>query len=197
MVHKDGKVEIVTVLDGNSLLAEAASRSVSTWQFDPYQMDGEPVDMPIQVRVTFGLSSRREPFFSADYYPDAVSPVAKDDSLPNTSTPADSIDQDSSERVYKVGEEGVTPPHLKKGSDPEYTDNARRRKIQGTVVLQCIITSTGTTRDVSVTRSLEPGLDKQAVETVRDWQFDPGTKDGSPVSVKVTIEVTFRLYHSR
>ena len=94
--------------------------------------------------------------------------------------------------VYRVGG-GVTAPRLLHKIEPQYTEEARGGKIQGTVVLMVDIDPLGTATNVEVIRSVEPGLDQKAVEAVRQWQFQPGTKDGSPVTVRATIEVNFRL----
>jgi TonB family protein len=57
-----------------------------------------------------------------------------------------------------------------------------------------IVTAKGKVRDLKVIRSLDPGLDKQAVAAVSTWRFEPATKDGKPVAVHLPVEVTFRLY---
>jgi TonB family protein len=94
--------------------------------------------------------------------------------------------------VYKVGG-GVTPPKLLSKVEPVYTEEARSGKIQGTVVLMVDIDPQGMATNLEVLRSVEPGLDQKAMEAVRQWQFQPGTKDGAPVTVRATIEVNFRL----
>ena len=68
-------------------------------------------------------------------------------------------------------------------------------KIQGSVWLECVVGETGDVGDVEVTRSLdtEYGLDQAAIDAARQWKFKPGTKDGKPVAVRITIELTFTL----
>ena len=94
--------------------------------------------------------------------------------------------------VYRVGG-GVTPPTLLRKTGPEYTEEARAAKFQGTVVLYVEIGPDGTATNIKVQRSLGMGLDEKAVEAVKKWQFSPGKKDGNPVTVAATIEVNFRL----
>jgi TonB family protein len=77
--------------------------------------------------------------------------------------------------------------------EPQYTEDAKIARIQGSVRLSLVINEQGRADDIKVVVSLDPGLDQQAVEAVRQWQFAPGTKDGAPVSVTATIEVNFRL----
>ena len=88
---------------------------------------------------------------------------------------------------------GVTPPMVISKTEPGYTEEARAAKIQGSVVLSVVVGADGRAQQVSVLRSLDPGLDQKAVETVGTWKFRPGMKDGQPVAVQAQIEVSFRL----
>ena len=95
--------------------------------------------------------------------------------------------------VYRVGG-GVSAPRVLYSPDPEYSDEARKAKYQGTVVLWIIVGPDGRTRDVRVQRTLGLGLDEKAIEAVRKWRFEPAMKNGQPVAVQVNVEVNFRLY---
>jgi len=70
-----------------------------------------------------------------------------------------------------------------------------RAKIQGTVLLECVVNPDGTVSNIEVVRSLDPtfGLDGQAIEAAKRWRFKPGTRLGQPVPVLVSIELTFTL----
>ncbi len=94
--------------------------------------------------------------------------------------------------VFRVGG-GVTPPQLIYRVEPEYTEAARKAKYQGTVVLYAVVGPDGRVRDLRVVRALGLGLDEKALDAVRQWKFRPGLKDGAPVAVAASIEVTFRL----
>jgi TonB family protein len=98
------------------------------------------------------------------------------------------------ETVYEPGRAGVTIPKAIYQPNPEYTDKARRKKLQGTVLVGMVVTADGTVRDVNVIKSLEASLDKQAIACVSKWKFQPATKDGEPVAVHVKAEVDFHLY---
>jgi TonB family protein len=89
---------------------------------------------------------------------------------------------------------GVTAPKVIYDPEPEYSEEARKAKYQGTVVLSLVVGPDGVPRDISVSRSLGLGLDEKAVETVKTWRFDPGKKDGKPVAVYASVEVVFHLY---
>jgi len=93
--------------------------------------------------------------------------------------------------VYRVGA-GVTAPVLLFKREPEYTEEARQAKYQGTVLLYIEVDPSGKATNIRVQRSLGLGLDEKAIEAVRQWKFKPGTKDGIPVPVSATIEVNFR-----
>ncbi|MBV9503884.1 MAG: energy transducer TonB [Acidobacteriia bacterium] len=88
---------------------------------------------------------------------------------------------------------GFTPPVLVSKVEPEYTPQAKARKIEGTVSLYAEVNRDGKAVNIKVTRSLDPGLDGKAVEAVKNWQFRPATKDGERVTVSATIAVDFRF----
>jgi TonB family protein len=96
------------------------------------------------------------------------------------------------EGAYRVGG-GVTAPRPIFDPDPEYSDEARQAKYQGTVMLWAVVGADGKAHEIQVQRSLGMGLDEKAIEAVRGWKFAPGMKDGVPVPVQVNIEVEFRL----
>jgi len=87
----------------------------------------------------------------------------------------------------------VTQPVLLSRKDPEYSDEARKVKLQGLVELGIEVNSSGQVTNVRVLRSLGLGLDERAIEAVRQWKFRPGTVDGKPVSTRAMVEVNFRL----
>jgi len=88
---------------------------------------------------------------------------------------------------------GVIPPRPIYRVEPSYTDGARATKLQGSVLLGILINDQGRPEDIKVIRSLDPGLDQQAMEAVQQWQFTPGMKDGLPIAVTAVVEVNFRL----
>lgn len=94
--------------------------------------------------------------------------------------------------VYKIGGD-VLPPQVLNKVEPQYTKAAKNKKIQGTTVLFVVINTDGQAQDIRVTKSLDAGLDQKAIEAVRQWSFEPATKDGEPVAVQATIEIHFKL----
>ena len=96
--------------------------------------------------------------------------------------------------AYRPGS-GIELPRLLREVKPQYTADAMRAKIQGTAVLDCVVTAEGTVGECQIVRSLDSsfGLDQKAVEAARQWRFVPGKRLGQAVPVLVTIELTFTL----
>jgi len=95
--------------------------------------------------------------------------------------------------VFHVGG-GVSAPRLLYEADAEFSEEARKVKHQGTVVLALVVGPDGRTRDIRVVNSLGMGLDEKAIEAVSKYRFEPAMKDGKPVAVQISVEVEFRLY---
>ena len=95
--------------------------------------------------------------------------------------------------AFRVGN-GVSAPRALETPDPEYSEEARKAKYQGVVVLWLIVGPDGKPRDIRVSRPLGMGLDQKAIEAVQRWRFEPAMKDGRPVAVQINVEVNFRLY---
>ncbi len=97
--------------------------------------------------------------------------------------------------IYDVDTPGVSLPTLIRNVKPAYTSEALRNRVQGSVLLAAVVLADGTVGDVAVLRSLDTtyGLDAQAIIATRQWLFSPGLKDGQPVAVRVTVEMTFTI----
>ena len=99
---------------------------------------------------------------------------------------------DDEKTVHRVSNE-VTSPRLVSKVEPEYSKEARRKKVEGTVMLAVEIWEDGRAHNIRVVRSVGSGLDEKAIECVEKWQFIPGRKDGKPVRVAAQIQVSFKL----
>lgn len=95
--------------------------------------------------------------------------------------------------VFHVGG-GVSPPRVIYQVDPEFSEEARKAKYQGTCTLMLVVGTDGKPRNIRVASSLGMGLDEKAIEAVKQWRFDPSHKDGHPVPVEIAVEVEFHLY---
>jgi TonB family protein len=109
--------------------------------------------------------------------------------------PSGQPDDQSQDTVYQSGAKGVKNPRLIHNVFPEYSDKARRAKLEGTVFLTLVVDSSGNPTMIKVTQGLGSGLDEKAIAAVRQWKFEPGTKDGKPVAVQLAAEVSFHMYN--
>ena len=87
----------------------------------------------------------------------------------------------------------MSKPELIHKVEPEYSEEARKAKFQGVVVLYIVVDQNGNAINPKVMKGLGLGLDEKALEAVKQWKFKPGYKDGKPVAVAATVEVNFRL----
>ena len=94
--------------------------------------------------------------------------------------------------VFRIGG-GVTPPTILFKVDPQYSEEARKARFQGTVILQAIVRKDGTVDIMGVVRSVGFGLDENAIAALKQWKFRPGMSNGSAVDVALNIEVNFNL----
>ncbi|MCP5114907.1 MAG: TonB family protein, partial [bacterium] len=94
--------------------------------------------------------------------------------------------------VYRLGG-GVTPPKLIEKREPESSEEARKLRIDGTVVMSVVIDEQGVPTAITVVAPAGFGMDEKAVEAVSAWRFQPAEKDGKPVAAVASIEVNFRI----
>jgi TonB family protein len=93
---------------------------------------------------------------------------------------------------YRPGS-GITPPQLLREVRPDYTEDARRQGIEGDVVLEIVVRADGTVGDVRIIKGLGGGLERRAVDAVRQWRFSPARRLGAAVDVMVEVAVEFKL----
>ncbi|HEY2435519.1 MAG TPA: TonB family protein [Vicinamibacterales bacterium] len=93
---------------------------------------------------------------------------------------------------YRPGT-GITPPSILREVRPDYTDEGRRRAVEGDVVLEIVVRADGSVGSVKVLQGLGAGLDQRAMDAVRQWRFNPAKRYGTPVDVIVEVAVEFKL----
>ncbi|HEX3103008.1 MAG TPA: energy transducer TonB [Terriglobales bacterium] len=181
-IEKNGNVSALSIISGDLLLADAAVDAVRDWEFEPYTASGNPIQ--VRQRLTFNFNpGRKTAQLDSQFAPPTLG--TRSPRPFSTMSPADTF--------YTVGH-GVTAPRVMDAPEPPYSEAARKAKYQGTCLLSLIVGSDGHPRDIEVIRALGMGLDEKAVQTVSQWKFQPGMKDGNAVAVHVVIEVTFHLY---
>jgi TonB family protein len=94
--------------------------------------------------------------------------------------------------IYRPGS-GISPPTLVREVRPNYTDEGRRRAIEGDVVLEIVVRRDGSVGQVRVLRALGAGLDQRAQDAVKQWKFGPARREGTAVDVVVEVSVEFKL----
>ena len=87
----------------------------------------------------------------------------------------------------------ISPPRPAYKPAPLYSEKARSVGYDGTTTLWVVVNAQGSVEGARVVRPAGLGLDQKALETVRTWRFTPATRDGIPVAVRVSIEVSFRI----
>jgi len=124
--------------------------------------------------------------------------------IPRTMLPDDVSPDSPYLPVLTPGKDNTSYPQCLYCPNPQYTDQGRKAKFNGTVVLQVVVTPEGRATQITVIKMVGYGLDEQAIAVVRTWKFKPAmkngnplllaiTKDGNPVAVRTRVEVTFRL----
>lgn len=110
----------------------------------------------------------------------------------NPAAPPAPASSGSPQGAYRIGN-GISAPHVVSKREPEYSEEARRARLEGTVTLSLVVDATGVPMNLRVLKGLGLGLDEKALEAVGTWQFAPGQKEGKPVPILATIQVNFRL----
>jgi periplasmic protein TonB len=179
---------------------------VAPKQFTPPRVDPVDAHLPIQPTV---IASLQPPNIQANNYGD---PLGKLGQLSNGPGAAGGIGNGKGGGIgpgngpgvgpgagggygggaYRIGS-GVSAPIPIYQPEPEYSEEARKAKWQGTVVLSLIVDEKGRATNIAVVKPLGLGLDQMAIVAVEKWRFKPGMKDGKPVPVFATVEVNFRL----
>lgn len=163
-----GDVRVVKSLDKVHGLDDAAVAAARKWLFKP----GYAKDVAVPVLITLILEFR---------------PIAGE--APNPNRPPSPMAP-----AMRPGGR-VTDPELLKERRPTYSESAMRQKIEGAVELEAIVGVDGSVTQVRVTKSLDNtyGLDQAAIDAARQWKFKPGTLEGTPVPVLITLILEFRL----
>ena len=102
----------------------------------------------------------------------------------------DHPDATANQHVYKIGGD-VSAPRIIQKFEPEYTQSAKEKKVQGSVLLALVIDASGNPKDIRVLRSLDQGLDENAITAVSQWDFAPAMKEGKPVAVDAKVEINY------
>lgn len=175
VVAADGLVGKVAVLGPwGDAYEPAATAAVQQSKFAAGALDGKPVPVMVCVRVPF---------------------IHLRPAVPVVASCANGPGFGGGGGLMSHIPPGVTPPHATYLPVPEYSNEARKKKIQGIVLLSTLVNEQGEPTDIRVVKSLGYGLDEQAESAVSRYRFEPARdRDGKAVAARVTIEVSFQLY---
>lgn len=98
------------------------------------------------------------------------------------------------EGIFPAGAHGVTVPQVIFNPEPSFSDEARKAKVQGVVMLYLVVGKDGKPYNIRVGQALGMGLDEKAIEAVKRWRFKPATLNGEPVATQIGVQVDFHLY---
>lgn len=170
-VDTEGNVTNASVVTGDPKLSQAATGAARKWKYVPYDVNGRPVVVRTKVVVRFSSSPTKSNNVSVAFEMPTVSPIGP---------------------VFSAGK-GIMPPKVVSSPSPTYSKEALDHKYQGHCDLALVVGADGKPYDIEIVRPLGEGLDQKAIEAVRNWRFEPGRKDGTPVAVRIRVEVAFHL----
>lgn len=110
----------------------------------------------------------------------------------NTSSKDQKPAKADSDPVYQPGGD-VTRPKLLHSVEPAFSSKSNEAFVEGTVTVSAVVTKNGALTDMQVVKGLSAAQDRSALDALKEWRFEPGTKGGKPVNVKVKIQVDFHL----
>jgi TonB family protein len=181
VIGKDGAILDLKLVSGHPMLAPAAMEAVRQWRYKPYLLEGTAVEVETNIQVNFAL---RED-------PPAQLPLDSDGKPSPDLGPAPSSAGGEAPQRVRVSQ-GVSTGLLVYRVQPVYPEKARRAYIQGTVLLQAVISKEGRIVDlklISGPKELAPS----AIGAVQQWRYRPYMLMGKPVEVETTVQVNFQL----
>jgi TonB family protein len=168
IISKDGIVKALQVISGPVELRVSAIDAVRQWRFEPYLLNGQPTEVETTITVNYQLDD------------DADSQSQNDESATGV--------------VPKKIGGGVSRPVLIYSVQPEFSEQAKKDKVGGTVIIRLWVDEQGRPEHVRVLRGVGNGLDEKAVEAVKQYKFKPAMEDGKPVLVELNTEVNFKIF---
>jgi TonB family protein len=177
----------------------AAIEAIKQSRFNPGTVDGTAVPVLVCLNVRFVNSAPPIPVV-LQRYPGSPLPRATfaGQRGPGMTTPGQSgiepaPGNPSSQDPYKL-RPGDKPPIAIFSPNAEFSDEARRMKYGGVVLISLIVTEEGLPADIHVLRPLDHGLTEKALDAIWQYKFQPALRDGVPIAARITVEVNFHLY---
>lgn len=187
---KAGQIDVLRADDAN--LAKLASKLLAKTKFKPGTYNGIPAAIAITAVIDDQICVRH--LFDESM---SIAVSVRESPQGNASPATDSspaAGSGSAEGPYKVGG-NISAPIVIQSVPAKFSSYARKKKISGSCQIGLIVDVNGIPQDVHVIQSLEPSLDQNAIDAIKEYRFRPAMKDGSmPVPVVLTVKVDFRLW---
>jgi TonB family protein len=164
IISKTGEVEDVQIVSGPPMLLVSSIDAVRQWKYKPYLLNGEPIEVQTTININYSLDGTSDP----------RAPSGQADLAPR-----------------KIGG-SVSAPTVIYQAEPQFTEEARKAKFSGVVLVNLVVDQEGHPQNVHIVRAVGLGLDEKAVEAVKQYRFNPAMEAGKPVPVEINIEVNFR-----
>lgn len=103
------------------------------------------------------------------------------------------LDSPTAEDEDAIDPDQVTPPRAVVKPAPTYPEDARKEKVEGTVIVRAMIEKDGTVSSAEVVKGVHPSLDRATVETIQTWRFEPALLNGQPVATQYHLTIRYRL----
>jgi len=179
-IGKDGTVEDVSVESGDSEIVGPALDAARQWQYLPAIQKGQLIQGQTDAVIHYDLSKG-----ASQPKPGPAVPLTPSEDL---------LKEISWGELFRSGlGTGVNPPRAVFAPNAQYSEMARKNKLNGHLTLGLVVGADGLPRCVWSIQPLGDGLDENAIETVKQWRFSPATKDGKPVPSVISVEMTFRI----
>lgn len=184
VVGPDGTVKELSPEEGSNPFVNAAVRAVRRWRFYPVAVDGNLVGTTFKLHINF------HPLLNEGF----LAGMDLESPLPKIDYNDDHANESLGGQIYRVNDPGVTAPEVVYKVHPEFSEEARKAKESGAVNFSFVVDADGSLKDIRILCSSTPAENDHALETLKLWKFKPGSKDGTPVAVKIGVEMTFNSY---
>lgn len=168
--------QVKCIFRNESVYDAGAIAAIQKTKFAPGMLGDKAVPVLVHVRVPFFHLKPAIPSIQGQYALRAEGMQQASGRVPGGSMPV-----------------GVTPPKAIHMEEAEFSDEARRKGVEGIVIVSFTVSEEGRPTELQVVKSLGYGLDEKALQAVRAYRFQPAMKDGKPVAVPISVEVNFRL----
>jgi len=185
VIDKSGNVQSLQLVKGHPMLAPAAFDAVRKWKYEPYLLNGDPVEVETNVQVNFVLGPNPAADGIAGVVANALPPG--DVGSVKTTDPQNPTDPGTPRRV-RVSE-SVMQALLIHKVDP-VSPAEPGMNIQGSVVLKAVIDQSGNIEELQLV-SGHPMLVPAAIEAAKQWKYQPFLLNGDPVEVETTLHLEF------